>query len=392
MSAGGLSYSALVNNGKITLPSVDTWGNNMNILRDPPKSITTRRKQKVGDTNSITTMIDESGDRACEAINVYARGVNPCVSVSYNNHGNNGGQRSGGIRIGGQQSSKLPYSIMKDGAFRPPLLLQEDLLPLSRMPRNTTSAFTKQGFVDFSKKMRTCGTSENTKEVNTTMLKGCVRPTAVYKLETPLSEPFEVKYVIQPVIKKSANSGLRTMDITQQHVGKPTKEIDVQPIHAMARSNFKENRHIDNNEFNPDRYIQDTNAHSVHSNISSNKHSTNLENIFDRSDIPVHEEILHSSMIAPISGVEKIKYLHKDINKKRVLPKYNARTNIVNPTIHKRMDHINNIKLERNMPKNSFTSNPMIRGETIQPSRDVHLAEKLQPGGYSNSGFIPRYK
>ena len=42
MSAGGLSYSALINNGKITLPSVTTWGTNMNILRDPPKSITTR--------------------------------------------------------------------------------------------------------------------------------------------------------------------------------------------------------------------------------------------------------------------------------------------------------------------------------------------------------------
>ena len=31
-----LSYSGLVNHGKLTLPSVDTWGTNMNILRDPP--------------------------------------------------------------------------------------------------------------------------------------------------------------------------------------------------------------------------------------------------------------------------------------------------------------------------------------------------------------------
>ena len=43
MSAGGLSYSGIINYGKATLPSVDSWGTNMNILKDPPKSITTRK-------------------------------------------------------------------------------------------------------------------------------------------------------------------------------------------------------------------------------------------------------------------------------------------------------------------------------------------------------------
>ena len=97
MSAGGLSYSGLTNYGRVTLPSVETWGTNMNILRDPPKSIMTRRRNKVGETSSITQMIDDSANRACEAIQVFARGVNPCVSVSYNNYGNNGGGQSGGL-------------------------------------------------------------------------------------------------------------------------------------------------------------------------------------------------------------------------------------------------------------------------------------------------------
>ena len=64
MSAGGLSYSGLVNYGRVTLPSVETWGTNMNILKDPPKSIMTRKIDKVGDTSSITEMIDQSGNRA----------------------------------------------------------------------------------------------------------------------------------------------------------------------------------------------------------------------------------------------------------------------------------------------------------------------------------------
>ena len=53
MSAGGISYSGITNYGKCTLPSVESWNTNMNILRDPPKSVTTRRIDKVGETNSL---------------------------------------------------------------------------------------------------------------------------------------------------------------------------------------------------------------------------------------------------------------------------------------------------------------------------------------------------
>ena len=453
MSAGGLSYSGLVNHGRITLPSVDSWGTNMNILRDPPKSITTRRIEKVGDTNSMTDMIDDSGTRVCEAIQVYARGVNPFVSVSYNNYGNNGGQNSSGLRDGGMQSAKLPYTIMKDGAFRPPVLLQEDLLPLSRMPRGRTSAFSKAGFADFSRKMRSCGTAEDTKEVKTDTLKGCVRPTAVYQIETPLNKPFEVKYVIQPFIKRSVASGIRSMDITHKYGGKPTKEFDNNPLHARAQANFTDVRHVnnnqfyperylqdplghsvasnissnkysnldnnelhperylqdplghsvasnissnkysnlDNNELHPERYLQDHLAHSVTSNISSNKHYTSIEDILDLADMPVHDDIRHFSIIAPVSGVEQTKYFHDDISLTRKLPEYNVTTNIGNQNVHKRLEYDNQIELSRNMPITSFVSNPISRGFTDHSSRDARLAEKIKPGGYSVPGQIPMH-
>ena len=75
-----LSYSSITNRGKVTLPSVDSWGN-LNIMRDPPKSITMRRIDKVGSDSTITKMQDES-DRSAECILLFARGVNPSVSVS----------------------------------------------------------------------------------------------------------------------------------------------------------------------------------------------------------------------------------------------------------------------------------------------------------------------
>ena len=49
MSAGGVTYDGVYPRRTATLPSVETWGTNMNILKDPHKSIHTTRKEKVGD-------------------------------------------------------------------------------------------------------------------------------------------------------------------------------------------------------------------------------------------------------------------------------------------------------------------------------------------------------
>ena len=74
MSAGGISYKGIIGHGggRLTLPSVESWSQNMNILRDPPKGISTRKKDRLGQTSEIAKMIDDSGDRACENIKVYA--------------------------------------------------------------------------------------------------------------------------------------------------------------------------------------------------------------------------------------------------------------------------------------------------------------------------------
>ena len=48
----------------VTLPSVESWGTNDEpIQRDPPKSLWTRKIDKVSETQEITRMIGEgSGD------------------------------------------------------------------------------------------------------------------------------------------------------------------------------------------------------------------------------------------------------------------------------------------------------------------------------------------
>jgi len=209
-----LSYSGLVNYGKATLPSVESWGTNMNIMKDPPKAIHTRRIDKVGETMAVTTMVDESADRFCDSINYYARGQNPMVSVSY-------GQ--------GQASSTqayLPYRVARDGAFRPPIWRQEDLLPLSRMPRIWTTVSTQPYQPIFTMRLRDCGTSENTREVKNNLLNvSCEanRTVAAYSaINAPDVKPSMIRDPLVPgEIIAARSCGLSTSDSLKNQINGP---------------------------------------------------------------------------------------------------------------------------------------------------------------------------
>ena len=170
-----ISYSGIVGYGKVTLPSVENWNTNTNILRDPPKAITTRKIDKVGDTSYLANLMADSDDRICENISYYAKGVNPMVSVSYNNSG-------------GQQAF-LPYRTMRDGAFRPPIRGQEELLPLSRMPRIWMTVDTQPYAPDFTKRITNCGTAENTRQVKNFILNKECQSCKIFNLQPGANEP-----------------------------------------------------------------------------------------------------------------------------------------------------------------------------------------------------------
>ena len=159
----------------VTLPSVE----GVNILRDPPRSVTTRRITKVGQDDTLLNLQDGSGDRVAEAIKVYARGQNPMVEVAYSNNTNVSGQGSiaGATR---RAQASLPYKVMDGGAFRAPIVAPTSLLPLSRLPRTHTYAASNPQFVDFTKRL-TCGTNaKNTRDVTP----GCVNPTYFQRKDT----------------------------------------------------------------------------------------------------------------------------------------------------------------------------------------------------------------
>ncbi|HIB77926.1 MAG TPA: hypothetical protein EYO58_10015 [Flavobacteriales bacterium] len=253
----------------------------MNIQKDPPKAVWTKKRDKVSDTQEITRMIGEDGgDRICEMIKVYPRGINPHVSVSYSNYGTNGGQYRGGTLAGvmgnnkacndGRSAlmgqAKLPYQLLDNGAFRPPIMRQEDLMPLSRQPRSSTHVWTKKGFVNYLSNPK-CPSGKKMRQIQEP-IHTSIRPTAIIDIQKPLVEPFVLRQVIDNPIKVQVSSGIRTMDRVQR----VNSDVNGRVKDALI-GNIRTNQgltHIGNKsvqDINPNKYVADI----TYTNMSINK-------------------------------------------------------------------------------------------------------------------------
>lgn len=179
-----ISFSSITDCPKTDYDDVSDWYITNTIIKDPPKGIHTRRIVKVGEDNGLLEAQDGSADRVSENIRQYSLGVNPMVSVAYNNAST------------GQQAY-LPYRIMDKGAFRPPIQLQQDLMPLSRLPRDTTCMAAPATWVDWSKRIAPSEDAIKFKEVlNTVPISKVCAPRNV-DIIAGTSQPYELKYAIE---------------------------------------------------------------------------------------------------------------------------------------------------------------------------------------------------
>ena len=225
-----LSYSALTNYGKASLPSVETWGTNNNILRDPPRSITTRRIDKVTWNSNIAQDIQDSGDRAAEYILAYPRGSNPMVGTSFANS-----RAGGGNNYASRPSAYLPYRVMDRGAFRPPILAPVDLLPLSRLPRNTTRVEPIVYKPDYTKKL-TCQPIQRAFHKN--IINACVNPTIYFKVDKLAEAPS--KYAINDTPLK----GSLMSNIVNRLVDRPRDNVHFERKLERKMENIPQNSNV----------------------------------------------------------------------------------------------------------------------------------------------------
>jgi len=352
-------------NEHITLPSVEGWGTNLNILRDPPKAVWTRRRDKVSDTQDITRMIGEdSGDRICEMIKVYPRGINPHVSVSYSNYGTNGGQYRGvtGAGIMGKNKAchdgrsaimgqaKLPYQLMNGGAFRPPLMRQEDLMPLSRQPRSSTSVWTKKGFVNYISNPK-CPQAKNMKQIQYPV-KTSVRPTAIIDIGQKLVAPLSIRQVKINPIKTSVTSGIRTMDranrVNSRVSGRVKKALsgNIRTNHSLSHKGSRSLQNI-----NPDKYIADITYTDMSTNRGKKRSALLVEP--EGYNPAVNKSLANYSTTSGISitnGAPLSDNSPHELN--RPIPSHELYVNRTS-NIHVQQEEQKQIALERNRPSTS---------------------------------------
>lgn len=343
------------------LPSVEMWGTNMNIQKDPYKSIWTRRIDKVGDTNWLNEEIDCSTDRACEFIRVYPRGIDPMKEINFQNN-----TSVGGLSVTERSAlpqGKLPYRIMDAGSFVPPIRRQQDLLPLSRLPRLATSMATNPICIDYSISKYA---PTKMKEASNPKINTCMRPTAVITLTRPLIENFEIikptQVIERSLGKRNVSSGLCTLGKYKEDYTTPLKEISTNTLSGSINSQLgsSEMQVYNSRSLDPDRYTK---------------------------------EILQKSRVAPISSIEKVEYIHKDLKLEKNLPYYSAQTNL-NINQQKVTDEREIKPRTRNTPLTSYSTNPTDIGKTEENnSRDIFLKPKVSAGGFESTGnSIPNYE
>ena len=335
-----LSYSSLVNKGKLTLPSVDSWGTNNNIQKAPPRSIKTRRIDKVSDNNDITKMIDNS-DRSTEAILRFARGVNPSVSVSYSNNG-------GSMQNYGNQQAFLPYRINKDGDFHPPVPAPLDLLPLSRLPRSSVEVNTTPSLPHYTKELDNSRNQTAAKNVHQKIISSAVSATKTYMLQKPFQEPFEIKYNVHenPLSVAAESTKIAFSDRTMQNNITPTNTINLDNLNVSAETNK-----------------QDLRTHKTKMEIDFSKIKT--------QDVQLIE------YTTPLKGNEKVELIHENFEFERNIPVYESHTNLQGLSHIKFAASDADLNLQRNLPYYETHSNlkSMEKNNLINP--DIILDRKL---------------
>ena len=363
MSAGGISYDMVYPRRTATLPSVESWGTNMNILKDPPKSIHTKKKDKVGDTQEYTLMLAASGDRITENIQVYPRGVNPMVSVSYGNQGMNGGQnrQSGGTpgtrsrnsfnRNNNNTGTKMPYNIQ---VFRPPVWTQFDLLPLSRLPRRWTYAFANPSMPTYVNQSK-CHNKDWKRAVKNEMIRSSARPTAIYKLEKPL-QSFKIDNAITDKrIKIPGSSGLRFLDRSEQKVKIPKFNLDenYQQVHANVNRG-RQQRTVENWNVN-------TKPQTIENKMNANARVNpgQRRDITPISDLQTFEkytqDTLKGNFASQKTGRNDYSFIHDDVELEKNIPSHSSRTNT--STYESNLSHEVDHDLQRALPHHASRTN-----------------------------------
>jgi hypothetical protein len=337
-----------------TMPS---WERS-HIFRDPPKAIHTRKKERV-DFSDVAWMVRNDDSRINEGVNYLARGTNPMVDVSYNNSG--GGSRTNHLK---NIQASNPYKVMREGAFRPPLFTQKDLLPWSRQRRNETAVASNPGIRDGFVAPNFMETVDRTpihsaidgESINYIT----VNPTATYRIQLP-QEVFSRDAIIPEPLRYSASSQFRGSvndDVNRQLASEsiPHEITDNELLHSLNVTVNNPLGETPRYEIDPNGYLKDN---IILKNISPN-FSIVLYDPGTRMSMEVQANLKEKLNIAVQSALNRPIDLTRADGTQIKLKDY--RWQIVNSTLGRdnlvlQLQNVPEIQLDRNIPIYAMGSN-----------------------------------
>lgn len=360
------------------------------IFRDPPKSIHTRRRDNV-EIGDIMYQIEEDNSRINEGVNEFARGVNPMVAVSYSNHGN--GATTTSLN---QNQASNPYKVAKDGAFRPPMYMIEDLLPLSRMRRDRYSVTSNPS----KNELTTNNPSITANHIDRRQINKSLHPTAVFRKDVRINngDNIKVKSFTPLPFTTSVGSSNTINDITRDNVVKPNG-VFIRPLVSWTspleypylveqRNNNVNNNNISNRPITSGH----TSVQNIYRDISRGDNTNDLM-ILNRPLFSVTSSTTSPFLLSPeLNGSERMDAKLRENGKFSV-------TSSSSLPVFMRQDENNNFSLK----DNTLISQTSIPGMRIIDERKevVPLERKLpnfnvtaRMGGdalrYDSSYFTPK--
>ena len=410
----------------LTLPSIGNW-KNLNIKKDPPKSIHTKRKDKVGSDKLIQELHNSSGDRIEENINYYARGVNPMVKVQYSNY--NG------------TPSRLPYRLDIDKNFKPNMEKSDAILgnlkdnwrfkngtkskinELNRL-KNKTESFSPDFSIDDiepdlvisnsnirkniagpeSYEIKKGDISKYEKLKDLQMLQRTIGDHLDYQVETRktqnlekhVEKTYDIEHHIQDKVKYQTNSGERTRDILQRTNADINENYIDKNYNLIDANTIKGSELTINNDimklssFNTEKYVDD----SLKGIYNTNKKESDYKRTYIKSkyEEKTKNKTLLQGNIETYKNKQKGQdYIHKNIELDKVLPAWKSSTN-TSINLQKIIPHEKEIYLDNNRPNTQIQSinRKSIGDDQMNQGKFVKLNPTIERSTFDPRPNMPR--
>jgi hypothetical protein len=232
------------------------------------------------------------------------------------------------------------------------------------------------------------GSTQGTKE----SLPVSIVPNAVYKLETPVIEPYEIKYVIKNPLQVPVHSGFESQGKFNGEIGEPVKQIHDNPLKPdihITQTDMSKN--IDLSHFDTNKYTHDALQGNYTSNISRNISTTSIEQLYNKETSKNTKDHTNIDYTAPQTSYNKYDYVTTQVDLERALPQYDAYTNL-GQNIHTRID--NQISEREYVPNRPMVSAQTVMATNFQKfenNRDYTLKPTISAGGFDPVPTMPTY-